>query len=482
MAKLVTSDLSSLENQTSAITTINNNFTAVETALENTVSRDGMTPNTMSADFDMNGYDILNLPAPTDPTSPVRAQDMEDYIDQINGTSGSIINSPATGDVNKVAKATAAGIVGFADVIIDSSQNLSPNVSDVGALGTTSKMWADGFFANGAVLNFNAGNYTITHTAGNLAFSGTTTLTGVVTATAGVRPLANDGAALGSASLSWADLFLASGAVLNFNNGNLTLTHAAGQLTNSGNWINTGTFAVTSTSALTGNVGVGQASAAGARVGIAAGTSAIAPIVLTAGTNLTTPTAGAIEYDGMSMYGTTSASSRGVIPTEKWQILLNDYTLTSTTNDQKLFNASTNGALTVSTGKTYEFEAVLHITGMSATSGNATFNLLGAGTAVLDSTKFVMLGLDAAGTAPAITTAAGSMGLSEDNSSPTIAVAAVNTNLIALIKGVVRVATAGTIIPSIGLTTAAAAVVRANSYIKITPIGSNTVTTIGNWS
>mgnify|MGYP001576063841 CR=1 FL=1 len=46
-----------------------------------------------------------------------------------------------------------------------------------------------------------------------------------------VLPGASDGGALGSTSLMWSDLFLASGAVINFNNGNVTLTHSAGVLT-----------------------------------------------------------------------------------------------------------------------------------------------------------------------------------------------------------------------------------------------------------
>lgn len=41
----------------------------------------------------------------------------------------------------------------------------------------------------------------------------------------------NDSGQLGSATISWSDLFLASGAVINFNNGNATLTHSAGLLT-----------------------------------------------------------------------------------------------------------------------------------------------------------------------------------------------------------------------------------------------------------
>jgi hypothetical protein len=54
----------------------------------------------------------------------------------------------------------------------------------------------------------------------------TSTLTGAVTATAGVFPAAQDGAALGSSSLQFSDLFLADGAVVAFgDDGEVTLTH-----------------------------------------------------------------------------------------------------------------------------------------------------------------------------------------------------------------------------------------------------------------
>lgn len=44
-------------------------------------------------------------------------------------------------------------------------------------------------------------------------------------------PNTSDGAALGTTALMWSDLFLASGGVINFNNGNATLTHSTGLLT-----------------------------------------------------------------------------------------------------------------------------------------------------------------------------------------------------------------------------------------------------------
>lgn len=51
-----------------------------------------------------------------------------------------------------------------------------------------------------------------------------------LTATA-LSPNDNDGNALGTTALSWSDLFLASGGVINFGNGNSTLTHSTGVLT-----------------------------------------------------------------------------------------------------------------------------------------------------------------------------------------------------------------------------------------------------------
>jgi hypothetical protein len=47
-------------------------------------------------------------------------------------------------------------------------------------------------------------------------------------------PSTNDGASLGTTILMWSDLFLASAGVINFNNGDMTLTHSAGALTSSG--------------------------------------------------------------------------------------------------------------------------------------------------------------------------------------------------------------------------------------------------------
>ena len=87
-----------------------------------------------------------------------------------------------------------------------------------------------------------------------LAISGTDEL--VLTATA-LSPATSDGNALGTTALMWADLFLASGGVLNFNNGDVTLTHAANVLTLAGGDLALGANNLTMT---------GTISATGARV------------------------------------------------------------------------------------------------------------------------------------------------------------------------------------------------------------------------
>lgn len=78
-----------------------------------------------------------------------------------------------------------------------------------------------------------------------LSIGGTNEIT--LTATA-ISPTTNDGNALGTGTLMWADLFLASGGVVNFNNGDVTLTHATNLLTMAGgNLIVRGTNSLVST-------------------------------------------------------------------------------------------------------------------------------------------------------------------------------------------------------------------------------------------
>lgn len=111
--------------------------------------------------------------------------------------------------------------------------------------------------------------------------SATNTITTINATTANVTnllPVSNDGAAIGASGTAFSDAFLANGAVINFNAGNLTLTHSAGTLTNSGAYVGTtGTFTAT-TSLLLGTAG----SAVG-NIGFRNGTSGTITLAPTTG-------------------------------------------------------------------------------------------------------------------------------------------------------------------------------------------------------
>lgn len=154
------------------------------------------------------------------------------------------------------------------------------------------------------------------------------------------------------------------------------------------------------------------------------------------------------------------------------------YTLTSQTGAQQLFNAATNGRLTLEVGA-YEFEILVALTSMSGTSGNATFDL--AGTATIGSIVWFGEGRDAASDA-ATGTISGSYSTDATLVTAPLITAATTTAMYAYLKGTFEVTVAGTVQPRILLQTAAAAVVAAGSYMKVEKIGDGTTfTKYGLW-
>jgi len=112
---------------------------------------------------------------------------------------------------------------------ISAGTSFVPDASDGAALGTTSLEFSDLFLADGAVINFGDDqDITLTHSAdAGLTTNGTFQAT-TITATTAVVPDASDGAALGTTALEWSDLFLADAAVIKFGDDqDVTLTHAA---------------------------------------------------------------------------------------------------------------------------------------------------------------------------------------------------------------------------------------------------------------
>lgn len=156
-----------------------------------------------------------------------------------------------------------------------------------------------------------------------------------------------------------------------------------------------------------------------------------------------------------------------------------DYTGSDVNTAQKVFNESTNGAATVAASTTYLLDAIYHIHTTGTTS--ATLSVLFEGTATLTSIGY-MYESDMATTE---TFSSDSSGWSSVATATALggAVASQRHYTIRLF-GTVRVNAAGTFIPRYQFSAApgAAPVTLANSRLRLTPIGSNTVGTVGAWS
>lgn len=213
----------------------------------------------------------------------------------------------------------------------------------------------------------------------------------------------------------------------------------------------------------------------GATITPGAGATSYPPLKLLSGTLMTSAAAGAVEYDGTCFYGTAQASSRQVVDTEQLTTLTSPYTLTSQTAAQKLFNATTNGALTVEANTAYWFECFFTLSSMSASSGSFGFAL--GGTAGITSQMW-----ETEANKAALATAASAQNTVNTAANTTIVTANTTTTAWAKVWGKVRISTAGTLIPQVSLGVAAAAVVGADSYFRIWPAGATGVTAVGNWS
>ena len=191
---------------------------------------------------------------------------------------------------------------------------------------------------------------------------------------------------------------------------------------------------------------------------------------------LGTSTAGTVEYDGVALYATPTSAQRGVVATEQLIYLQSAYTLTSQTAAQALFNVPANGQVTLTTG-TYRFECLYSLSSMSASSGSFGFAL--GGTATITQTWMATARkstlTDTTVTNPSVTSynTAANTGLTAANT--------VTTGF-ARINGALIVTAAGTVIPQVSLGVASAAVVGVGSYFRISPLGTTTVTSVGNWS
>lgn len=160
-----------------------------------------------------------------------------------DGTTGKLLkNSTPTGSGNPVMQtsptlttpvlgvATATSINKVAITAPATSATLT--IADGKTLSVAKSLTLDG--TDGTTMTFPTTSATIARTDAANAFTGASTASAWVltspTITTSIVPTSNDGAALGSTSNQFSDLFLASGAVINFANGNSVITHSSAVL------------------------------------------------------------------------------------------------------------------------------------------------------------------------------------------------------------------------------------------------------------
>jgi len=112
--------------------------------------------------------------------------------------------------------------------------NIVPRADSEGGLGTASKYWAsayiDAVYVGAGKVGRDANNnidFSVEHTT-NFVINGNSELK---LDASQLYPSTNDGLVLGTGNKGFSDLFLASGAVINFGAGNVTLTHSSNVLT-----------------------------------------------------------------------------------------------------------------------------------------------------------------------------------------------------------------------------------------------------------
>lgn len=229
----------------------------------------------------------------------------------------------------------------------------------------------------------------------------------------------------------------------------------------------------------TGNVTGGNVNAF---VRPTAGTATVPALNFTSGTNMTTPSAGAFEYDGVTFYGTPNASNRGVLQTSHFMVLASDYIGNDTNSAQKVFNLGTGsaGAITLPGSTSYFMEAVYIIT-RAVGSNSHTLSTLFALSSALTGITY---------TADTTSTTGNSLGAVSriyGTAATAVAVTGASTssteNITVIIRGTVRTNASTTFTPQIQYSAApgGAPTFLAGSYIKLIPIGNNAVTYVGNW-
>jgi len=216
------------------------------------------------------------------------------------------------------------------------------------------------------------------------------------------------------------------------------------------------------------------------QVTVPAGTTGAAPIIFQSSALLTAAAGGRMEYDNTAFYLTpaqTAVGGRAVVNHSMVYALSATRNLTDVNTVQSVFGVG----LTVAAATTYEIDMFFGVSTTGATSNSLGIGF--GGTATLTSIGYeAIVGQNATSLGNGATPIQYYIQVAT-NSTITAAVATATYRTVR-VRGLVRVNASGTFIPQLTFSAATGAVpvVAANSRIKMTPIGTNTVTTIGAWA
>ena len=280
------------------------------------------------------------------------------------------------------------------------------------------------------------------------------TWTGIQNFSAKVRPTSDDGAPLGDTTHNFSDIFLASGAVVNFANSDVTITHSTDKLT-----------------------------LAGGNLTLAAGTTSVAPLTFQSGTNLTTTVDGSAEYDGVVFYGTIPTTKRGVSPALHFLTLSANQSGSNSSSAQTWFPGGGSTSLTVAASTTYAFEGMFASARTAGTTSHSISFLFG-GTATVTSIAYILEGVQSLG--GFFGAASATMALVQVATSTGLwtATTSANEHVIIRMRGIVRINASGTFIPQFLYNAAPGGTptIQANTYFKMWALGASSVLNVGNWS
>jgi hypothetical protein len=214
---------------------------------------------------------------------------------------------------------------------------------------------------------------------------------------------------------------------------------------------------------------------------LAAGTTSIAPLDFTSGTLLTTPLAGAMEYDGKVIYATPQSTQRGVVPGAQFFRLNAGLAGANATGAQNALGVGV--ALSAST--VYEFEAVMVFAKTAGTTSH-TFAFGMGGTATVNNVLGQLSASEISGTLGANAVNIWSTAFNSVTSAVVSgAMTAATKTMVLRVAGTISINAGGTLTPQYTLSAApgGAYTTQAGSYFLIYPIGaSGANTSVGTWA